>query len=553
LLAGGMLALLACGTRQRGTMLADAGGGDGGASGGSGGGGISSTGGVGEGGIDGTGGLGPGGGAGGAGGGTTAPPTTCAGNADCSGDRAFCEPATKQCVPCVASADCPSGGHCLGNQCVSFTACNNSRDCSDNQVCDPGRGICVECASPTDCTGGQICILNKCVTVTTCQASSDCGAQLCDTTTQSCVNCLTDAECAAGTQHCVAGGCRKACTSDKECTDEGLLCDTATSTCVVCKAQTDCPASSNCAGGTCQADICDEGQSTCSGDGVFTCNEAGNGWVAAGTCSAAQGCVAYGGVASCGGSPTDAGPPPTDAAVGCSSATMAPCTGIPQFTGTQTLDGMGDDLCSLPSFQFGVENAQVNNNYNNIPNSQFETVTAQVGWTQAGIVAFFDVKDTSVQTVNMKDAGAAIDKAYQGDSIELFISSSDNLTGLTASDNNALHITVPANGPGVVVKTSGGGSAAHTAMAAAQYAQSTTSTGYAIELKLPWPGGAAPSAGAKVRFDLALNSADTNCSGVDDMRDAQLVFYVGQVGNTSCPSGADAWCDDRTWCSTTLQ
>jgi hypothetical protein len=37
------------------------------------------------------------------------------------------------------------------------------------------------------------------------------------------------------------------------------------------------------------------------------------------------------------------------------------------------------------------------------------------------------------------------------------------------------------------------------------------------------------------------------------MRDGQLLFYLGSVGGTStCLSGPDARCDDRTWCSTTL-
>jgi hypothetical protein len=398
-------------------------------------------------------------------------------------------------------------------------------------------------------------VLNKCVSVATCQASADCAGKLCDTTTHACVQCLGDTDCTAGSQHCVAGACRPACSGDGQC-GQGKLCDSATSTCVECKTNADCPASSNCLVGSCQADLCDPAQSTCSGNGVSACNEAGNGWATAQACATGQSCSAYGGVAKCGTSGDGGAPdgnPPTDAP-GCSSATIAPCTsGIPRFLGTQTLDGKGDDLCSLPSFQFGVANAAAKHNYNNPPDSQYETVTAQVGWSAAGIVAFFDVKDPSIQTVNMKDSKQAIDKGYQGDSIEFFITSGETVSGLTANDANSLHITVPANGPAILVKTSSGGSAAHTQLPAAQFAQATTSTGWAIELKLPWPGSA-PSAGSRVRFDLALNSADTNCSGVDDMRDGQLVFMLGTVSNTTCPNNTpDAWCDDRTWCATPLQ
>jgi hypothetical protein len=327
---------------------------------------------------------------------------------------------------------------------------------------------------------------------------------------------------------------------------------------VQCKVTTDCPASSYCAGVTCVADVCDATMSTCAGNGVAACNDTGSGWATAKSCGA-QGCQATGGVASCGGEPVDGGPPqddggqpPGDTSISCTTETTNPCSNLPKFGGSQELDGKGDDLCSIPSFTFGFANAQVKNNYNSIPESQFEVVTGRVGWSADGIHAFFDVQDASVQTANMKDPGAAIDRAYQGDSIELYISSSDTLSGLTANDNNALHLIVPANGPAVIAKASSGGGATHTALAEGQYKQATTSAGYAIELKLPWPGGA-PSGGSKVRFDLALNSADTNCSGVDDMRDAQLILFLGTPSPTTCPGGVDAYCDDRAWCSTTLQ
>jgi hypothetical protein len=82
----------------------------------------------------------------------------------------------------------------------------------------------------------------------------------------------------------------------------------------------------------------------------------------------------------------------------------------------------------------------------------------------------------------------------------------------------------------------------------------TTSTGYAIELLPPWPG-TAPSAGTAIRFDLTLNSADATFGNVDDMRDGQMMCYVGTVTNTTCKSvdGTVPFCDDRTWCSTPLQ
>jgi hypothetical protein len=40
------------------------------------------------------------------------------------------------------------------------------------------------------------------------------------------------------------------------------------------------------------------------------------------------------------------------------------------------------------------------------------------------------------------------------------------------------------------------------------------------------------------------------------MRDAQMVYYVGTVTDTTCQSSNDGtvpYCDDRTWCTTTLE
>ena len=505
---------------------------------------------------------------GGSGGVATIPTITCATDAECAGNGLFCEPTTKQCAQCVKSTDCPSGGHCMANRCVSVEVCGDSLDCvNKDEVCDPSRGVCVQCARDLDCTvPGQTCVSNRCVAVVGCQASIDastgCGAgQVCDPASSKCVECMADGDCSSGTQHCVQNTCRMACATDKTCTPQGMLCDLTNSTCVLCKSDSDCPASSFCNAGTCKADICDSTQAMCVGNSLAPCNANGSGWGPIANCPAAKPCKAGAGTASCGGSPPiDGGSTPGDGPIGtCSSGTVNPCSTMPKLTGTQTLDGKDDDFCEVPSFLFNAANAAKINNYNSVPTSQFESVTGQVAWSSAGFSAFFAVTDSSVQTVNMKDTTQAISKAYQGDSIEIMISSNNNVTGLTGTDNNTLHVIVPANGPAVSTKasnSSGTSTGTATALAAGQYKQAKTNTGYAIEVQLPWPGGAAPTAGTQIRFDLALNSADTNFGGVDDMRDGQMVYYVGTVtGTTTCQSGDGTvpYCDDRTWCVTTAQ
>jgi hypothetical protein len=228
-----------------------------------------------------------------------------------------------------------------------------------------------------------------------------------------------------------------------------------------------------------------------------------------------------------------------------------PCkSGIPKFTGTHTVDGNGTELCGLPYFVLNAQNAAKVIKSGNAPT---ESATARIGWDEAGLHAYIDVQDSAVQTANMQDSTQAVSKAYQGDSIELLFSSSDNVTGLTSKDNNTLHLIIPANGPAVSVKDTGNSGTA-TALPASQFAQATTSTGYAIEVSVPWPGSA-PSSGSAIRFDMAINSADKSFSNIDGMRDAQVIFYIGTIsGSSTCQTsdGTVPWCDDRTWCQANL-
>jgi hypothetical protein len=160
-----------------------------------------------------------------------------------------------------------------------------------------------------------------------------------------------------------------------------------------------------------------------------------------------------------------------------------------------------------------------------------------------------------VQSVAMKDPGAATERPYQGDSVELYFTSNDTVTGAPGGDSGASQITFGATGPAVavMVTNTGGISTTYTELPEAQYKTVTTDKGYAIEALIPWKGSA-PSSGAQVHFDLALNIADTDCNGVDDMRDAQMVLHQESVSDqTSCPGDAEPWCDDRTWCSPTAR
>ena len=513
-----------------------------------------------------TGGVTTSGGTGGGGtAGTSGPPPDdipCTGNPECAATGQVCEVGIKLCVPCVKTTDCPAGGHCLGNRCVTFTPCSSKSDCSAaSPVCDTTRGVCVQCVADTDCPTANTCTANKCVAVLKCKLNSDCTSNVCDAANNVCLECLVDSNCGSG-KHCVRNACRTACKAAADCSSLGMVCDTANSACVPCLTTANCPPSWSCLANACVPDICDSTQSACSGTSVAGCNADGDRFDNFTSCASGKPCSARGAVAGCGGVPirdagggSDAPAPTGDAGAGaCGAGTSSdPCkAGIPKFTGTQTVDGNGSELCSLPAFVLNAQNAAKVIKSNSSA-SQFETATARVAWDSAGFHAYVEVQDSSVQTVYMADSTQAINKAYQGDSVEMFVSSSNNVTGLTSKDSNTIHIVVPATGPAVSVKdSSSSGTAA--ALPTNQYAQVSASWGYAVEVLLPWPGSA-PSAGSAIRFDMDINSADKTFTNVDDMRDAQLIYYIGTVSGSSTCTGGDGtvpWCDDRAWCQANL-
>ena len=365
--------------------------------------------------------------------------------------------------------------------------------------------------------------------------------------------------------------CRAACDSDKDCTPKGMLCNLAVGVCAQCSEQRPCASGNICDGfGSCGFPVCLPGESRCVGNGIASCKADGTGFGTVKACLASQACKVYGGLAECrdlqvsvdaaitddggvsdldGGSAT-IGPEPRTCGV---SGTAAPCASLPNLVVTQTLDGKGDEFCDIPAFHLNAETAKALGKVIASHATPTEDATIKVAWSAAGLAVFIEVADASVQTVSSVAANQAIEKVYQGDSIELFLASSSDAKGFPGADSNTLHITIPADGPAVVVQTTSTG-VTHTAWAASQYKQVRTAAGYAIEAEIPWPGNA-PTTGALVRFDIGLNSADKSFGGVDDMRDGQLLYYLGQVATSSCQAsdGTVPFCDDRTWCTTLLQ
>jgi hypothetical protein len=430
--------------------------------------------------------------------------------------------------------------------------CKTSLNClsaPDNQTVCNSAGVCVQCEVPDDCgiDGGanHDCINSKCVEFTPCGSDDDCSTGACNTAKHRCVDCTQDGQCGSG-KKCLDMTCRTTCASDNNCTPQGMLCDKTLTVCIECNDQVACKNGQVCDSyGKCVAPVCNAGDKTCLAGGVGTCLANGSGFVVTKACPADSTCQVKSGKLACYYE--------ADGGVAC-DVSGDPCVEISEFDGTQTVDGLGDDFCGVPS---AILDGTHNQGVKDFHTRATEVATFQVAWSAAGLHVFVDVQDKSVQTVQMADPTQALTKTYQGDSIELLFSSSNTVTGLTGTDTNTLHVQIPASGPAVSVKTSnvsGASQGTSAALPAAQYAQKITPTGYAIEALLPWPGSK-PNMGTTIRFDLTLNGADTNFSTVDDMRDGSLYYHLGTVANSTCQSndGTVPYCDDRTWCATPLK
>ncbi len=132
-------------------------------------------------------------------------------------------------------------------------SCESSLDCADQGVCGPEL-VCVDCVSPADC---------------------------------------------ADEHSCVDYHCRPTCDSDRDCVSAGLLCDKSKAYCVECLAHAQCKDEQHCASGSCQADLCVGGTSTCREGAVVECSESGDGTGAPSACGSRQSCVEAQGEASC--------------------------------------------------------------------------------------------------------------------------------------------------------------------------------------------------------------------------------------------------------------
>ena len=407
-------------------------------------------------------------------------------------------------MTCTSDLECKTAGLLCNKTVSKCVQCLQEADCATStsgKLCDATSGRCVACNTASDCENPTTseCVAHACVKAETCVNSRDCttaATPVCNRDTSRCVECLDAADCAASGKTnavCAASTCQASCTTSDDCA-EGTVCNTASSPmyCVQCLSNGDCDEGSTCASGKCVIG----GSSTCAG------------------------------------------------------ITAKPCTGIPAFTGTQVVDGYADDFCGVPGFALGFDASagKINIGSGETTGATYpEKATYRVAWSANKIHVHIEVIDPGV--------APNANEIWNGDSVEFMISTSAALTGLTSSDANTLHV-IGSSTFGVTVKASGN-SGAHTPITdPSQFKAITTSQGYAIEVEMPWPGGATVASGTPMYFDAAINSARVNTDG-SVYRNAQAILFQGtNTTSTSCTgTGNDIapFCDDRLWCPTKFQ
>lgn len=431
---------------------------------------------------------------------------------------------------CTAPNTICNGGICERCGSVGYNCCASATGGAG--VCEPGalcaNNKCVACGIPgAPCCPGDTCAGGCCYANTCVAENGACGTNAGTCQAGRCSGCGNASQPCCSKDTCYNGLLCKAGTCNP-CGNSGEACCPASSTSGQCKAGLAC------VGGGSDA-IC----ARCGGAGDYccagrTCNS--------GCCSLTTNrCVSD--TSTCGSLDGGAG---SDAPLSQCATGGSPCSALAHFAGPQVLDGKDDEFCSIPSFELTFQNAAKVTEYNGNGGPYRERAVARVAWDATGIHAFIRVFDASFTPAQ------AADSLWNGDGVELMFSSSKEVTGLTSNDANTLHVMIsPPNAASVKDYSSSG---TPTPLPAAYFVSGSDTTSYWVELNLPWPG-TAPAAGTQIKFDMQLNAADgVSKNGDSQIRDAQAVYHQDPAPESSpCGSTVYPFCDNRVWCTTTLQ
>ena len=241
----------------------------------------------------------------------------------------------------------------------------------------------------------------------------------------------------------------------------------------------------------------------------------------------------------------DSGAPTTCVAAGGNA-----CAHLPLFHGPQKVDGVDDEFCDIAPTVFHVAQG-MNPDPSTADAGVAGDATAylRVAWSSVGLHVHVHVDKSPVSPPATQDV-------WNGDAIELFMTPSSTATGSygPGADDGVQVLVAPlsaSQAPNSAVNTVAAGLSGP--LDASEYAARLVQGGYEIELQLSWQRIAghaitAPASGSSIRFDLAVDI------GVSGSRVLQTSLWWADPGTSpSCGGPTYAWCDDRTWCTPSLQ
>jgi hypothetical protein len=234
------------------------------------------------------------------------------------------------------------------------------------------------------------------------------------------------------------------------------------------------------------------------------------------------------------------------------------CMQVPHFVGQQVVDGYDTDFCNIPGTAFaytsGLLITQANLPPITLAGGTPDSAVIRVAWSTDALHVFVHVIDPS-WVVPPPEAGVA-----ECSSVEIYVAGTAALTGDYNGTNDGGAIQVILSAPPTqgqaFYNTAAGDSVGHRSVMLdpSLYAGVATSDGYSVELLLPWSALAETIApGAQIAFDVAFDVEDTPDAGG---RQYQSIYTCNSVeaGAPSCGTlMPEPWCDDRTWCTPTLQ
>jgi hypothetical protein len=227
------------------------------------------------------------------------------------------------------------------------------------------------------------------------------------------------------------------------------------------------------------------------------------------------------------------------------------CKSVPRLVAPQVIDGEAGDFWCIPTTSFTIGSAAATDPKPPPPGLS-EQVHTRAAWTGEGLAIHVHVVDPNVVVAPITDPNL-----YDADAVEVFVSGTNALTGTFdgVADPGAMQIIATPETASVPGRAKIYQSGDKGPLDAAYFATKLTTDGYSIELGLPWSLiRGAGTLGSSIALDVAIDVDDDATHAIT--RQVWAVWKQKSVPGTSACAGTTtswAWCDDRSWCTPSLE